>query len=204
MKEFFEYFNNEDDNKNKIIEDYINKNKELENKKGTIPNYYYFFSLRNKKMKILQKLSDELSPYLRDKYPEINKNNILIKYIDELLNLINVFKKLIETLNMHIESYNYKDNNNDIKKDANYSNTKNNFIDDNNNIINNLNEVIKEKDNIISSLESQKDKLLKTIKEDKLRYEKKINSLERENKIITEKLLEKANNVVNSSSNDFN
>ena len=105
---------------------------------------------------------------------------------------------------MHIESYNYKDNNNDIKKDANYSNTKNNFIDDNNNIINNLNEVIKEKDNIISSLESQKDKLLKTIKEDKLRYEKKINSLERENKIITEKLLEKANNVVNSSSNDFN
>ena len=204
MKEFFEYFNNEDDNQNKIIDDYLNKNKELENKKGTIPNYYYFFSIQNKKMKILKKLFDELSPHLQDKYPEINKNNILIKYIGELLNLINDFKKLIEVLNIHIESYNYKYNNNDIKKDANNSNAKNNFIDDNYDIINNLNEVIKEKDNIISSLDSQKDKLLKTLNEEKLRYEKKINSLERENKIITEKLLDKANNMANSSSNDFN
>ena len=39
--------------------------------------------------------------------------------------------------------------------------------------------------------------------EDKITYEKKIESLEKENKIITEKLLNKANNIINSPSIDI-
>jgi hypothetical protein len=66
-----------------------------------------------------------------------------------------------------------------------------------NNNNNDLNEVIKEKNNKILLLESQKEKLLKSMNEDKIAYETKIEALEKENKIMTEKLLNKANNILN-------
>ena len=184
LKEFSDIFNNEErDEENKIINIYLNKLKEVENKKGNIPKYYYFHLLQNKKMKILKTILDEVFPYILNKCPEINKNNILIKLNNEFLNSIKVTKDLIATLHMHIEAYNNK-------KDAINSNRD-------------INEIIKEKNNIIANLESQREKIFKTMNEDKITYEKKIESLEKENKIITEKLLNKANNIINSPSIDI-
>ena len=42
------------------------------------------------------------------------------------------------------------------------------------------------------------------MEEDKISYEKKIETLEKENKIMIEKLLNKANNILNVSINDQN
>ena len=144
LKEFCDIFNNEEkDEENKIINIYLNKVKEVENKKDNIPNYYYFHLLQNKKMKILKTILDEFFPYILNKCPEINKNNILIKLNNEFLNSIKVTKDLIATLHMHIEAYNNK-------KDAINSNRD-------------INEIIKEKNNIIANLESQREKIFKTI-----------------------------------------
>ena len=177
IKEFCEVFNNmEKDEENKILNIYLNKIKEIENKRGSIPNYYYFFLLHNRKMKILKNISDEIFPYILNKCPEINKNNILIKLNNELLNSIKVSKELMSSLHLHIEEYNSKNDSKDI---------------------NNTYEVIKEQNKKISSLESQRDNLSKQINEERIAYEKKISSLEKENKIMTQKLLNKAN-IINS------
>ena len=170
---------------------YINKVNEIENKKGKIPNYYYFYLLQNKKMKLLKNIFDEIFPYILNKCPEINKNNVLIKLNNELKNAIKVSKKLFGTLHIHIESFNNK-------KDENKN------IDNTNSNNNNIDEVIKEKNNKILELESQREKILKSMEEDKITYEKKIETLEKENKIMTEKLLNKANNILNVSINDQN
>ena len=132
---------------------------------------------------------DEIFPYILNKCPEINKNNVLIKLNNELKNAIKVSKKLLGTLHIHIESFNNKK---DENKNIDRTNSNNNNID----------EVIKEKNNKILELESQREKLLKSMEEDKKTYEKKIETLEKENKIMTEKLLNKANNILNVSIND--
>ena len=180
LKEFCEIFNNiGKDEENNILNTYLNKIKEIENKKGMIPNYYYLFSLHNKKMKILKNIFDEIFPYILNKCPEINKNNILIKLNNELFNSIKVSKELMSTLHLHIEEFNSKNDSKDI------------------NANNNSNEIIKEQNKKISSLESQRDNLLKSMNEDRKFFEKKIASLENENKIMTQKLLNKAN-IINS------
>ena len=184
LKEFCNIFNNEEkDEENKIINIYSNKIKEIENKKSHIPNYYYFYLLLKKKMKILKNILDEIFPYILNKCPEINKNNILIKLNNELLNSMRLSKELMSTLHLHIESYNKRELNNQNKNNEN-----------------NINEIIKEKNYLISSLKLQKDKLFKTMNEEKIIYEKKIESLEKENKIMTQKLLIKTNNIINSPS----
>ena len=183
LKEFCDIFNNEEkDEDNKIINIYLNKVKEVEKKRSNIPNYYYCHLLQNKKMKILKTILDEIFPYILNKCPEINKNNILIKLNNEFLNTIKVTKDLIATLHMHIEAYNNK-------KDI--INSKDTNI------------VVKEKNSIIANLESQKENLFKAMNDDKIAYEKKIESLQKENKIITEKLLNKAKYVVNSPDVDI-
>ena len=61
LKEFNDIFNNDEiDDENKIYNIYINKVNEIENKKGKIPNYYYFYLLQNKKMKLLKNIFDEI------------------------------------------------------------------------------------------------------------------------------------------------
>ena len=194
LKEFCETFNiQENDEENKLENVYINKIKEIENKKGNIPNYYYLHLLQNKKMKIIKQLFDELFPYILNKLPEINRNNILIKLYNELFNTIKVSKDLMSTMHIHIESYNNeneKNNNNNIKSN------------NNENINNNMNEIIKEKNDKISLLQSQREELLKNLKEDRSTYEKKIASLEKENKIMTNKLLDKVTNITTSPIND--
>ena len=95
---------------------------------------------------------------------------------------------MISYLHNHIESFS---ENSEKKKETIPLNNKENT--------NYYNEIIKEKDNQISSLELIKDKLLKSMKEDSETYEKKILNLENENKIMTEKILSKANTMVNST-----
>ena len=192
LKEYFSIFHYEEkDNGNKIINDYLDKLKEIDNQKENIPNYFYFYLILNKKMSLLKSFFDELFPYILNKCPELNKNNILIKMNNEVLNSIQVLKELFRNLHTHIELYNNK-------KDSNLSKINNNTND------NNLNEVLKEKNNIISSLESQRDTLFKTLNQDKVTYEKRIETLEKENKIMTQKLLNQANLLMNSSSIDYN
>ena len=188
IKDFSNIFNNEEkDEENKILNIYLNKINEIEKKKGNIPNYYYFYLLHNKKIKMLKNMLDELFPYILNKCPEINKNNILIKLNNELMNALKASKEFIGTLHTHIESFNNKKNENT-----------------NNNNNSNLNDIIKEKDNKILSLESQKEQLFNSMNEDKKAYETKIEALEKENKIMTEKLLKNANNILSASINDQN
>ena len=202
IKDFGGFFNKQEkNNENKMENIYINKLKEVEKKKIKIPNYYYFHLLHNKKMKTLKQLFDEIYPYIINKVPELNKNNILIKIYNELFNSIKISKQLISTLHKHIESFNNK------KKEqiptvnkSNSSSNRNKNKNKNNDT--NINKIIKEKNNQISLLKSQKEELLKNIKEDKNAYEAKIASLEKENKIMTEKLLDKANNIISSPVNN--
>ena len=125
----------------------------------------------------------DLILYIIGKNPEFNKNNILKSLNEELFNTIKDYKDMIFNLHNHIESFSYNSEkkNESINQSSNYK------------------EIIKEKDNKISSLELIKNKLLKSMKEDVETYEKKISNLENENKIMTEKILSKANTMLNST-----
>ena len=196
IKNFYELINeNKEPNIDidKIKSDYLEKLKSIENKKSDVSNYYYFYSLNKKKMKLIYNMYNELMKYIIQKNPELNKNNILKNLNDELFNTIKDTKNLISNLHKHIESYTY---NSEKKNQSHLSNNKENI-----NINSNINyaEILKEKDKKISTLESIKEKLLKSMKEDSETYEKKISNLEAENKIMTEKILSKANTMFNTT-----
>jgi len=196
IKNFYELINeNKEPNIDidKIKSDYLEKLKSIENKKSDVSNYYYFYSLNKKKMKLIYNMYNELMKYIIQKNPELNKNNILKNLNDELVNTIKDTKNLISNLHKHIESYTY---NSEKKNQSHLSNNKENI-----NINSNINyaEILKEKDKKISTLESIKEKLLKSMKEDSETYEKKISNLEAENKIMTEKILSKANTMFNTT-----
>ena len=179
LKEFCDMFIIDEDGNsygNNLQTNYLNKLKSIEEKKGAFPNYYYFSLLQKKKMKIIKNIYGEILPYIVNKCPELNKNNFLVRLNNELFNTIMDSKDLMNTLHSHIESFNEKKNSE-----------------------NNLNDIIKEKDNKISTLERLKNNLLKNIEEDKSNYEKKLLNLEKENKIMTERILTKANSIVNST-----
>ena len=184
LREYSDIYNNDIKNEeNKIFNKYLNELKKVEDKKVNIPNYYYFYLLYRKKKKTLKNIFDEIFPYILNKCPEINRNNILIRLNNELTNTIKDVKDLMDAMHSHIESYNNKNIN------------SNNFNKNNDNN-DNLNNIIKEQNNKIAFLESQKKELLKNINDDKKAYEKKISSLESENKIMTQKLLDKANDII--------
>ena len=196
IKDFYEIINENKEPKidvDKIKSNYLEKLKSIENKKNDVSNYYYFYSLNKKKMKIIYNMYNELTAYIIQKNPELNKNNILTNLNEELINTIKDSKRLISSLHKHIESYTY---NSEKKNQVPLSNNKENI---NNNANINYAEIIKEKDKKISTLESIKEKLLKSMKEDSETYEKKISNLEAENKIMTEKILSKANTMLNST-----
>ena len=196
IKDFYELINENKEPKidvDKIKSNYLEKLKSIENKKNDVSNYYYFYSLNKKKMKIIYNMYNELTAYIIQKNPELNKNNILTNLNEELINTIKDSKRLISSLHKHIESYTY---NSEKKNQVPLSNNKENI---NNNANINYAEIIKEKDKKISTLESIKEKLLKSMKEDSETYEKKISNLEAENKIMTEKILSKANTMLNST-----
>ena len=196
IKNFYELINESKEPNidiDKIKSDYLEKLKSIENKKSDVSNYYYFYSLNKKKMKLIYNMYNELMKYIIQKNPELNKNNILKNLNDELFNTIKDSKNLISNLHKHIESYTY---NSEKKNQSHLSNNKENI-----NINSNINyaEILKEKDKKISTLESIKEKLLKSMKEDSETYEKKISNLEAENKIMTEKILSKANTMFNTT-----
>ena len=196
IKNFYELINESKEPNidiDKIKSDYLEKLKSIENKKSDVSNYYYFYSLNKKKMKLIYNMYNEFMKYIIQKNPELNKNNILKNLNDELFNTIKDTKNLISNLHKHIESYTY---NSEKKNQSHLSNNKENI-----NINSNINyaEILKEKDKKISTLESIKEKLLKSMKEDSETYEKKISNLEAENKIMTEKILSKANTMFNTT-----
>jgi len=182
MKDFCEMINNEDyenSDGNRIQNNYLSKIKSVNDKKGQIPNYYYIFLLQKKKIKMITYMLGEILPFIINKCPELNKNNNLVKLNSELFNVIKDAKELINYLHSHIEEFNEK---------------KGNEI--------NSNELIKEKDDKISALEELNNKLLqklKNLKEEQSEYERKISNLEKENKLMTERILTKANSMINNT-----
>ena len=194
IKDFYELINTDKEpniDVDKLQQNYINKLKSIEDKKTDIPNYYYFYQLNKKKMKIIYSMYTELTSYIIEKNPELNKNNILKNLNEEFFNTMKESKDLLSNLHNHIDSFTYNSEKKNEIKDNNNNNNNNNNI--------NYNEIIKEKDYKISSLETLKEKLLKSMKEDSETYEKKIANLETENKIMTEKILSKANTMLNST-----
>ena len=194
--EFCNLLNNEEENSDgkRLQNNYNDKLNSIDEKKSEIPNYYYFYLLYKKKIKIIQNMYNEIMPYIINKCPELNKNNVLVRLNTELFNTIKDSRDLISTLHPHIEIFNENKNNKDKNEDK--DNKENN---ENKNIETNLNEIIKEKDNKISSLEQIKIKLLQNLENDKSTYEKKISNLEKENKIMTERIFTKANSMINST-----
>ena len=190
IKDFYELINIGKESKiddEIITNNFLEKLKSIEEKRNDVPNYYFFYLLNKKKMKILQNMYGQLISYIIEKDPEMNKNDVLNNLNEELFNTIKETKLMISYLHNHIESYS---ENSEKKNELVFANNKENI---------NYNEIIKEKDNKISSLEMIKNKLLKSMKEDSETYEKKISNLENENKIMTEKILSKANTMFNST-----
>ena len=180
MKEFCFLLNNNEENSDgeRLQNTYFEKIKAIEEKRSEMPKYYYFYLLYKKKMKIIQNMFNELVPFILEKCPDLNNNNILERLFTELFDTVKDSKELISNLHSHIDEYNPNKNNE--------------------NEINDLNIIIKQKDNKILSLEKLKIKLLSIFEDEKASLNKKIASLEKENKILTNKLLSKANNIAES------
>ena len=187
LQEFNKLFQNSEENN--LINIYNNKIQEIENKRGNIPNYYYFYLILKKKISILKNLFDEIFPFILNNCPELNKNDIFIKLYTEILNIITSSKQLLLSLHKHIESFNNKSNIENISE---------------NNYNNELNKIILENKEMISKMKSEKSNLLKKFNEDKSRYENKINKLEKENQLITNKLLYNMNSSLRTPYSTIN
>ena len=67
IKDFYEIINSEKEKKTddeKIKNNYLDKIKSIEDKKNDVPNYYYFYLLNKKKMKIMKNMYNELISYI--------------------------------------------------------------------------------------------------------------------------------------------
>ena len=176
LQEFNELFPKNEENE--LINIYNTKIQDIENKKGNIPNYYFFYLIIKKKISILKNLFDEMFPFILNNCPELNKNDIFIKLYTEIIKVINSSKQLLLSLHKHIESYNNKSSI-DNQNETSYNNE--------------LNKIIKENNETISKMKSEKNNLLKKVNEDKNRYELKIKKLEKENEVMTNKLINNMN-----------
>ena len=176
LQEFNELFPKNEENG--LINIYNNKIQDIENKRGNIPNYYYFYLIIKKKISILKNLFDEMFPFILNNCPELNKNDIFIKLYTEIIKVITSSKQLMLSLHKHIESYNNKSSI-DNQNETNYNNE--------------LNKIIIENNETISKMKSEKNSLLKKVNEDKSRYELKIKKLEKENEVMTNKLINNMN-----------
>ena len=176
LQEFNELFPKNEENG--LINIYNNKIQDIENKRGNIPNYYYFYLIIKKKISILKNLFDEMFPFILNNCPELNKNDIFIKLYTEIIKIITSSKQLMLSLHKHIESYNNKSSI-DNQNETNYNNE--------------LNKIIIENNETISKMKSEKNSLLNKVNEDKSRYELKIKKLEKENELMTNKLINNMN-----------
>jgi hypothetical protein len=176
LQEFNELFPKNEENG--LINIYNNKIQDIENKKGNIPNYYYFYLIIKKKISILKNLFDEMFPFILNNCPELNKNDIFIKLYTEIIKVITSSKQLLLSLHKHLESFNNKSSI-DNQNETNYNNE--------------LNKIIIENNETISKMKSEKNSLLKKVNEDKSRYELKIKKLEKENEVMTNKLINNMN-----------
>ena len=181
LQEFSELFTQDEDNT--LLDNYNKKINDIENKKKAIPNYYYFYLILKKKFSILKNLFDEIFPFILNNCPELNKNDIFIKLYTEVLNIISSSKQLMLTLHKHIEIFNNK-------KTIDNQNEKNYNIE--------LNKLITEKNETISQMKEENSNLLKLFNDDKNKYELKINSLQKENEIMSNKLRNNINFTINS------
>ena len=181
LQEFNELFTQ--DEENTLLDNYNKKINDIENKKKALPNYYYFYLILKKKLSILKNLFDEIFPFILNNCPELNKNDIFIKLYTEVLNIISSSKQLMLTLHKHIEIFNNK-------KTIDNQNETNYNIE--------LNRLITEKNETISQMKEENSNLLRLFNDDKNKYESKINSLQKENEIISNKLLNNINLTINS------
>ena len=176
LQKFNELFPKNEENG--LINIYNNKIQDIENKRGNIPNYYYFYLIIKKKISILKNLFDEMFPFILNNCPELNKNDIFIKLYTEIIKVITSSKQLMLSLHKHLESFNNKSSI-DNQNETNYNNE--------------LNKIIIENNETISKMKSEKNSLLKKVNEDKSRYELKIKKLEKENEVMTNKLINNMN-----------
>ena len=202
---------------------YLKKMADVNEQKNLIPNYYYFFLCNKQKLKLLKNMLSKLFPYILNKCPELNDNDLLSRVITEIFDSFKVNKEFMNNFHNHIETYFMNDNNtNNTNKNINNNNNNvNNNNDNMNNDIDNkrinelesINKDLIEKNNKLSDenknliaeqnkiLESKKiltDENAKIIEEKKILL-KKLEALEKENKMMVEKLLQKANTIIMNS-----
>ena len=177
---FEKYLNsNENENENKIelISVFKKDISQIEENKNSYSNYLYAFLIENSKFKIIKTIFEKTLGLIIEKIPELNKNNMLIDLISEIFNSLNSLTNIISYIQPKID---------------NFENNYRELIDNIKIFKNNYEEIEKK----LKTLENNKQQLLKQLLEDKELFEKRIEELENENKIMTEKLLNKGLRII--------
>ena len=183
----FETFLNTNENENKI-ELIQNLNKDLsqiEENKNSYSNYLYIFLIENSKFKIIKTVFEKILGIIIESIPELNKNNMLINLSSEIFNSLNTLTNIISYLQPKIDNF-----------ENNYRELID-YIENIKNLNNNYEEIEKK----VQTLERNKQQLLKQLIEDKDLFEKRIEELENENKLMTEKLLNKGFQIITEANN---
>ena len=183
----FETFLNTNGNENKI-ELIQNLNKDLsqiEENKNSYSNYLYIFLIENSKFKIIKTVFEKILGIIIESIPELNKNNMLINLSSEIFNSLNTLTNIISYLQPKIDNF-----------ENNYRELID-YIENIKNLNNNYEEIEKK----VQTLERNKQQLLKQLIEDKDLFEKRIEELENENKLMTEKLLNKGFQIITEANN---
>ena len=183
----FETFLNTNENENKI-ELIQNLNKDLsqiEENKNSYSNYLYVFLIENSKFKIIKTVFEKILGIIIESIPELNQNNMLINLSSEIFNSLNALTNIISYLQPKIDNFenNYRELIENIENIKNFSK--------------NYEEIEKK----VQTLERNKQQLLKQLIEDKDLFEKRIEELENENKLMTEKLLNKGFQIITEANN---
>ena len=183
----FETFLNTNENENKIeLVQNLNKDlSQIEENKNSYSNYLYIFLIENSKFKIIKTVFEKILGIIIESIPELNQNNMLINLSSEIFNSLNTLTNIISYLQPKIDNF-----------ENNYRELID-YIENIKNLNNNYEEIEKK----VQTLERNKQQLLKQLIEDKDLFEKRIEELENENKLMTEKLLNKGFQIITEANN---
>lgn len=155
---------------------------QIEENKPQYENYMYALHLVNSKFKIIKTVLNDIIPIITAKVPELGNNDILLNLINELFMSCDVLVNVITYLNPKIKEFS------SIYTELLENNQK-------------LHTMLTEMKENQSSIEKTKDILQKQILEDKKILEKKVAQLDSENKIMTDRLIKKANTIIENNNN---
>ena len=155
---------------------------QIEENKPQYENYMYVLYLVNSKFKVIKTVLNDIIPIITSKVPELGSNDILQNLLNELFMSCDVLVNVITYLNPKIKEFST------IYTELLENNQK-------------LHTMLTEMGEKQTSIDKTKDILQKQILEDKKILEKKVAQLDSENKIMTDRLIKKANMIIENNNN---